>query len=78
MLIRNQIQGLDDAAQTHYFAGDQVRKAIEAMHGPMPEDLPSAPSIRKMVEELNRKKKRVLKPEQEQQNQQLSLFTIED
>jgi DNA-damage-inducible protein D len=78
MLIRNQIQGLDDAAQTHYFAGDQVRKAIKAMHGPMPEDLPSAPSIRKMVEELNRKKKCVLKPEKEQQNQQLSLFTTED
>jgi len=77
-LIRDQVTGLDDAVQTHYFVGDQVRKAIEAMYGPMPEDLPSAPSIRKMVEELNRKKKRVLKPEKEQQNQQLSLFTIED
>jgi len=78
LLIRNQVEGLDDATRTHYFAGDQVRKAIEAMHGPMPEDLPSAPSIRKMIDEHNRKKKRTLKAKEEQQDQQLSLFEREE
>jgi len=38
----------------------QVRKAIEAMQAPMPEDLPAASSIRKMVEERRRKKKKGL------------------
>jgi DNA-damage-inducible protein D len=55
------VSGLDEASQAHYFIGDQVRKAIEAMHGPMPEDLPSAESIRKMVEERRRKQKRIAK-----------------
>jgi DNA-damage-inducible protein D len=61
-LIRDQVVGQEEAAQTHYFVGDQVRKAIEAIHAPLPEDLPSAPSIRKMVEERRRAaKKRKLK-----------------
>ena len=54
-LLAEHIQGREEAAQTHYFVGDQVRKAIEAIRSPMPEDLPSAPSIRKMVEERRRK-----------------------
>jgi DNA-damage-inducible protein D len=58
-LTRDQVVGLDEAAQTHYFVGDQVRKAIEAIHAPMPEDLPSAASIRALVEERRRKQKRV-------------------
>jgi DNA-damage-inducible protein D len=53
-LLAESIQGNEQAAQTHYFVGDQVRKAIEAIHRPFPEDLPSAPSIRKMVEERRR------------------------
>jgi DNA-damage-inducible protein D len=61
-LYRDQVSDQEEAAQTHYFVGDQVRKAIEAIHAPMPEDLPSAPSIRKMVEERRRAaKKRKLK-----------------
>jgi DNA-damage-inducible protein D len=63
-LIADQVDNEDDAIQTHYFVGDQVRKAIEAINGPMPEDLPSAPSIRKLVEERRRAvKKRRLKAE---------------
>jgi DNA-damage-inducible protein D len=72
-LISENIIGQENAIQTHYFVGDQVRKAIDAINGPMPEDLPSAPSIRKMVDEHNRKKKRALKTKDEQQDQ-LSLF----
>lgn len=60
-LKSNPVDNLNAASQTHYFIGDQVRKAIEAMHGPMPEDLPSADSIRKMVEERRRKQKRIAK-----------------
>lgn len=73
-LISENITGQENAIQTHYFVGDQVRKAIDAINGPMPEDLPSAPSIRKMIEEHNRKKKRTLKAKEEQQNQP-SLFS---
>lgn len=57
-LVRDNVSGLDDASQTHYFVGDQIRKTIETINGPMPEDLPSATSIRKMIEEYNRKRKR--------------------
>ena len=58
-LSREGITGEDEAVHTHYFVGDQVRKAIEAIQGPMPEDLPSAPSIRALVEERRRKAKRL-------------------
>ncbi|HEY1353597.1 MAG TPA: hypothetical protein VGF67_28640 [Ktedonobacteraceae bacterium] len=61
-LLRENISGNEEAARAHYFIGDQVRKAIEAMQAPYPEDLPSAPSIRRMVEERQRAaKKRVKK-----------------
>ncbi|HEU5382487.1 MAG TPA: DNA damage-inducible protein D [Ktedonobacteraceae bacterium] len=69
-LLRENIYGNEEAAQAHYFIGDQVRKAIEAMHAPYPEDLPSAPSIRKMVEERQRKvqKRKRLNPPPDPQN----------
>lgn len=63
----------DTAIQTHYFVGDQVRKAIEAINAPMPEDLPSAPSIRKMVEERRRASKK-RKQKEIQPGPQQSLF----
>ena len=67
-LLRNNVFGNEEAAQTHYFVGDQVRKAIEAMRAPMPEDLPSAPSIRKMVEERQRRTKKRIKQGEQQQS----------
>lgn len=78
-LLAEHIQGNEAAAQTHYFVGDQVRKAIEAIHRPFPEDLPSAPSIRKMVEERQRKaaKKRLQSREQAGHTQEL-LFGAEN
>lgn len=61
-LRRDQVKNEDVAIDTHYFVGDQVRKAIEAINAPMPETLPPAPSIRKLVEERRRAvKKRQLK-----------------
>lgn len=42
---------------------------LEALHAPMPEDLPSAPSIRKMVEEQRRalKKRQAREGEDDQE-----------
>jgi DNA-damage-inducible protein D len=57
-LIADRVDNEEDAIQTHYFVGDQVRKAIEAIGGPMPEDLPSAPSIIKLVEERRKAAKK--------------------
>lgn len=66
----DRIKGEDDAIQTHYYVGDQVRKTIETLQAPMPEDLPSAPSIRKMVEERRRaSKKRKLKVVEQEQGE---------
>jgi len=39
-LLRDNLVDQEVAAQTHYFVGDQVRKAIQAIHAPLPEDLP--------------------------------------
>jgi DNA-damage-inducible protein D len=69
-LRHDRIKGEDDAIQTHYYVGDQVRKTIETLQTPMPEDLPSAPSIRKMVEERRRAtKKRKLKATEQEQSE---------
>lgn len=62
---------------THLYVGSEVRKAIEAINAPMPEDLPPAPSIRKMVEERRRaaRKRRV---KIKQQHDQPSLLDSGD
>jgi len=76
-LRRDQVTDEDVAIDTHYFVGDQVRKAIEAINAPMPETLPPAPSIRKMVEERRRaSKKRRLKAAK--QDEQSSMFDEPD
>jgi len=57
-LRRDQVAEEDQAIATHHYVGDQVRKALEAINAPMPETLPPAPSIRKMVEERRRATKK--------------------
>jgi DNA-damage-inducible protein D len=47
-LRRDNVQGKDNANQVHYQAGVVVRKAIQELGGTMPEDLPSADSIKKL------------------------------
>ncbi len=72
-LRRDQVIGEDEAIATHLYVGSQVRKTLEALQAPMPEDLPPAPSIRKMVEERRRAaKKRRLKVEKQDQPPLLS------
>ncbi len=53
-LMRENVQGEDKAVQTHHSVGREVRKTIEALAAPLPEDLPPAPSIRRMVEQRRR------------------------
>ena len=47
-LRRDQIQGKESANEVHYQAGVVVRRAIAELGGTMPEDLPSANSIKKL------------------------------
>ncbi len=69
-LKRDQVTAEDNAIETHYYVGDQVRKTLETLQAPMPETLPRAPSIRKMVEERHRasKKQRLKAPKQDEQS----------
>ena len=53
-LRRDAIQGKENANQTHYEVGQKVRKTIEDIGGAMPEDLPSADSIKKLEKEKAR------------------------
>lgn len=48
------VEGLDEASNAHYFVGDQIRQTIERIKKPMPEDMPTGASIRKMVEDRRR------------------------
>jgi DNA-damage-inducible protein D len=47
-LRRDQVQGKDAANEVHYQAGVVVRRAIAELGGTMPEELPSAESIKKL------------------------------
>ena len=55
-LRRENIKGKMKANQTHYEVGKKVRQTIEELGGTMPEDLPTAESIKK----LERQKKKEL------------------
>jgi DNA-damage-inducible protein D len=57
-LRRDQVQGKDAANTVHYQAGVIVRRAIAELGGTMPEDLPTAESIKK----LERAEKKRLAP----------------
>jgi DNA-damage-inducible protein D len=54
-LRRDKIQGKEQANEVHYQAGMVVRRAISELGGTMPEDLPTAESIKKL--ETARKKR---------------------
>lgn len=47
-LRRDNVQGKDAANEVHYQAGVVVRRAIAELGGTMPEDLPTAESIKKL------------------------------
>jgi DNA-damage-inducible protein D len=73
----DQVTGLDEASNTHYFVGDQIRQTIERINQPMPEDMPTGSSIRKLVEERRRATKKRNVKAYEQIKIQESLFPNE-
>ena len=55
-LLRDNIQGEDNAKNVHYEVGKKVRKAIADIGGMMPEDMPTP---KKSLKELEREKKQL-------------------
>ena len=53
-LRRENITGKDNANKAHKQVGAKVRKAIKDIGGTMPEDLPTADSIRKLINKEKR------------------------
>ena len=56
-LRREDIKGKQKANQTHYEVGKKVRQTIEEIGGIMPEDLPTAKSIKKLEQKKDKKLK---------------------
>lgn len=56
-LLRENIQGKENANKTHYEVGAKVRKTIEELGGTMPEDLPTPDKGIKQIEREIQKKK---------------------
>jgi DNA-damage-inducible protein D len=56
-LRRQDIKGKQKANQTHYEVGKKVRQTIKEIGGIMPEDLPTAESIKKLEQKENKKLK---------------------
>jgi len=54
------------AIDIHHKVGKKVRSAIEDIGGTMPEDLPAEPSIKPLLDEGRRKKRKQVKPSDEQ------------
>ncbi len=60
-LIRDNIQGEDNAKAVHYEVGKKVRKAIQDIGGMLPEEMPTP---KKSLKELEREKKQLENREQ--------------
>jgi DNA-damage-inducible protein D len=60
-LRREQIIGQTAATQAHHQVGQEVREAIKRIGGTMPEELPAQPSIKPLIEERKRKRKKLPK-----------------
>jgi len=54
-LRREQVKGKTKANKTHYEVGEKVRQTIKELGGTMPENLPTADSVKKI--ETKEKKK---------------------
>ena len=61
-LIRDNVQGENNAKAVHYEVGKKVRKAIQDIGGMMPEEMPTP---RRSLKELEKEKKRLENKEQE-------------
>ncbi len=56
-LRRDNVQGIENANQTHYEVGKKVRETIADLGGTMPENLPTPDkSIKQIEKEIEKKK----------------------
>ncbi len=70
------IIGQTKAIETHRQVGKEVRQAIERIGGTMPENLPAEPSIKPLLEETKRRRKKAL-PTEDTKHPQISMFETE-
>ena len=68
-LRRERIVSEDRAIETHFGVGRTIRNTLQELNAPLPEDHPSAPSIRKQLEERRRARKKQLRSNGQQKNQ---------
>ena len=60
-LKRDKVVGEENAIRTHHDVGAKVRQTIEDLGGVMPENLPKAPSIKKLADKHTREMKKLTK-----------------
>src|ERR1700693_1308879 len=68
-LRRERIVGEDQAMETHFGVGRAIRNTLRELHAPLPEDLPSATSIRKQLEDRRRARSKQQRSKKQQKIQ---------
>ncbi len=68
-LRRERIVGEDQAIETHFGVGRAIRNTLKDLHAPLPEALPSAPSIRKQLEDRRRARQKIQRKKQQEEDQ---------
>jgi DNA-damage-inducible protein D len=68
-LRRERIVGEDQAIEAHFGVGRAIRNTLDELHAPLPEDLPSAPSIRKQLEDRRRTRQKQLRSKKQEEDQ---------
>lgn len=68
-LRRERIAGEDRAIETHFGVGRTIRNTLRELHAPLPEDLPSAPSIRKQLDDRRRARNKQLRSKKQLKDQ---------
>jgi DNA-damage-inducible protein D len=63
-LNKDRIIGLNNATEAHRHVGKVVRKAIKELEGTMPEELPAEPSIKPVLNQKKRQRRKELKQEE--------------
>ena len=73
-LKKDGIVGQARASETHHEVGYKIRKAIADIGATMPEDLPAEPSIKPLLQESQRRKRKSLTAESKKETSQIKLF----
>jgi DNA-damage-inducible protein D len=69
-LRREHIVGEDAAIQAHFAVGREVRDTLKRLGATMPEDLPTADSIRTELERQRRARQKILRDKKQQEGQE--------